>query len=257
MGTSSPRQGGRPAQRLVGADQFGEVSRVGLELRQSVSLVERDHTFKTSPRGHQITAAAIDRGQKPEHSRFSRLMAELDVMFRGVVQTAFGSDEVAAIEIALPQLTVGDGQSLFIADDSVVIEGTFERHDRLLPLSITGFLQRQVVVQNAEGAIVVQRMQKVQGFEVIGAGFFCATGADVEIAEIDQCVGDGVVIALGSLNSQDFTVTRFGLGKIVEEGTGVTQIAKGIREFPLIAGCSVIGHRRFPGRIGLDQVAAM
>lgn len=99
---------------------------IGLPFRQGVPIVKGDDPFQAAPGRDEVLASFIDRGQEPEHRGFSRLVAELDVMFRGVVQTAFGSDKVAAIEIALSQLAVGDGQPFFIADDPVVIEGACE-----------------------------------------------------------------------------------------------------------------------------------
>ena len=95
---------------------------IGLLFRQGIPMVEGDDPFQAAPGRDEVIASFIDRGQDAEHRGFSRLVAELDVMFRGVVQTAFGSDEVAAIQIALSQLAVGDGQSFFIADDPMVIE---------------------------------------------------------------------------------------------------------------------------------------
>lgn len=100
-------------------------------------------------------------------------------------------------------------------------------------------------------------MQKVQGFEVIGAGFLCAIGADVEIAEIDERMGDGMFIVLSSLNVEHFLVALFRNGEVFHQGAGVAQIPQGVGQLPLTSSCAVIGHRSFPGRTSLDQVAAV
>jgi len=82
-------------------------------------------------------------------------------------------------------------------------------------------------------------------------------GADVEIAEVDQRVRDGVLIALRPLNAEDLAVALFRSVKIVHEGAGVAQITKGIRQFTLFISCAIIGDGGFPGGAGLDHIAAM
>ena len=100
-------------------------------------------------------AGVIHRGKESEHCSFGRFVAELDIMFRGVVETAFGLGQVALIEKALAELAIGHGESFFIPDDPVIVEGLFKQRDRLLPLSLTSLLQRQIVMENAERTSVV------------------------------------------------------------------------------------------------------
>ena len=109
---------------------------------QDIAVLTRDH------------ASVVQRGKESEHGGFGRFIAELDVMFRGVVETAFGSGEFALVEKAFAELAIGHGESFFIPDDPVIVEGLFKRRDRLLPLSFSRLLQRQIVVENAERAIV-------------------------------------------------------------------------------------------------------
>ena len=71
-------------------------------------------------------AGVIHRGKEPEHCRFGWFVAELDVMFRGVVETALGSGQVALIEKAFAELAIGHGESFFIPDDPVIVEGLFK-----------------------------------------------------------------------------------------------------------------------------------
>lgn len=82
-------------------------------------------------------------------------------------------------------------------------------------------------------------------------------GADVEIAKIDQRVGDGVLIALRPLDTEDLAIALFGSVEIVHECAGVAQIAEGIRQFGLIVGGSVVGDGGFPGSASLDQITTM
>ena len=140
---------------LIGLLQFSQMGRVGLKFRQLVSQVERDHSFKTPSCGNTILAGGIDRGKESEHCGFGWFVAELDVMFRGIVETALGSSQVALVEKAFAELTIGHRESFFIPDDSVMIEGLLERGDCLLPLSLTSRLQRQIIVENTERAIVL------------------------------------------------------------------------------------------------------
>lgn len=51
-------------------------------------MVERDDSFKATPCGNIILARVIQRGKESEHCGFGWLIAEFDVMFRGIVQLA-------------------------------------------------------------------------------------------------------------------------------------------------------------------------
>ena len=48
----------------------------------------------------------IYRGKESEHRSFGRFIAELDVMFRGVVEAAFGFGEFALVKKALTELAI-------------------------------------------------------------------------------------------------------------------------------------------------------
>ena len=140
---------------LFGLFQIRKIVRIGLKIGQFVSQIKRNDSFKTSPCRYEIMAGTVQGGKEPEHRSFGWLVAELDVMFRGVVETALCSGQVALIQKALAELAIGHGESFFIPDDPVIVEGLFKQRDRLLPLSLTSLLQRQIVMENAERAIVV------------------------------------------------------------------------------------------------------
>src|SRR5688572_2315484 len=131
------------------------MGRIGLKFRQCVSLVESDHSLQASPCRHEIMADVIHCSKEPEYCGFSWFVPELDVMFRGVVETAFGSGQVAMIEKAFAELAISYGEPFFISDDSVKVQGLCERRDRPLPLPFTSLLQRQIVVENSECAVVL------------------------------------------------------------------------------------------------------
>lgn len=233
------------------------MSGVGLRLRQLVPQIERQHPFETPASGDEILTCFIDRGKQAENGGLSRFIPKLDVMFRGVVQTALGLDEVALVEEAFSELTIGHGESFFIADDTVMIERQFERCDGLLLLTAAGLLQREVVVENAEGTVVLQLTQEIEGFQIVGPGFLRTSGADVEVAKVDQCVGDGPAIPFRPLYVEDLAITLFRSVEIVHERASVPEIAQGVGEFPQVVDGAVIGHCRFPGCASMDQVAPM
>ncbi len=197
-----------------------------MKFRKPIPLVERDHSFKTSPCGYRIPAGLIHRGQVSEYRGFSRFIAELDVMFRRIVETALGSGEVALVEKTLAELAIGHRQSILISDNPMMVECQRERRDGLFPQPLTSFLQRQIVVENPERSIIVEIAQQIQRFQVIGAGFFRMIGADVKIAEIHQRVGDGVPIPLRALDREDFSITDFCVIQVAGQGADVAQIAE-------------------------------
>ena len=92
-------------------------------------------------------------------------------MFRGVVETALGSGQVALVEKALAELAIGHRQPFFVSDNPMRVEGLLERRDSLLPLPFASLLEGQVVAENAERTIVFQYAEEIQRFAVVGAGF--------------------------------------------------------------------------------------
>lgn len=80
-------------------------------------------------------------------------------------------------------------------------------------------------------------------------------GADVEIAEVDQCVGYGVLIPFHTLNVQHFSVTGFGAIQVAREGADIAQIAERIGESAIILGQAIIRDCLFIGGLGLCQLA--
>ena len=201
---------------LTGLFQLREIGQVCLKFKQPVSLVERDHSFKTPPCGNRIPAAVVYRGKVSEHRCFSRLVAELDVMFRGIVETTLGSSQVTLIEKALAELAVGHRQPFFVSDSPMRVERLHERRDSLLPFPFASLLECQVVVKNAERTIVFEVAQQIQRFKVVGAGFFRMVGADVKITQIYQRMCDGMLIPFYPLDLQNFPITALCLIQIAQ-----------------------------------------
>ena len=178
-------------------------------------------------------------------------------MFRGVVQAALGSGEVALVEKALAQLAIGHCESFFIPDDPMIVEGLLERRHRLFPLPFASLLQREIVMENAQCPIVFQCAEEIQGFKIVGAGFFRMAGADVKIAEIHQRVGDGVLIPFRALDGQHFPVAGFRMIQVAREGADVAQIAERIGEGAVVIGQAIIRGCLFIRGFGLRELAAV
>ena len=62
--------------------------------------------------------------------------------------------EVALVEKALAQLAIGYRQPFFVSDNPMRVERLLEQGHCLLPLPFASLWQRQVVIENAERAIV-------------------------------------------------------------------------------------------------------
>jgi hypothetical protein len=69
-------------------------------------------------------------------------------------------------------LAVSHRESFLVSDNPVTVEGLFERCHGLLPPPFASLLERQIVVENTQCAIVFQRAEQIQRFKIIGTGFF-------------------------------------------------------------------------------------
>ena len=90
---------------------------------------------------------------------------------------------------------------------------------------LPGFVHRQVVVENAQRAMVVERFQQVECFEVIGTGLVRLIGADIEVAEIHE----GVAMACGSRSSLEWSAplySRRRLGRTDQTAPAYSLIAE-------------------------------
>jgi hypothetical protein len=82
-------------------------------------------------------------------------------------------------------------------------------------------------------------------------------GANVQIAEIDQRVGDSLLIPLCALDCENFPVAGFCANEVVQEGADVAQIAERIGEGTSILGQAIIRDCLFAGSFGLRQLTSM
>ena len=178
-------------------------------------------------------------------------------MFRSVVEAALGPGEVALVEKAFAELAIGHCESFFIPDDPMMVKSLLKRRHRLFPLPFTSLLQRQIVVENAQRAIVMQCAEEIKGFKVVRVGFVRMADADVKIAEIHQRVGDGLLIPFYALDREDFTIAGFSPIQVTRECTDITEIAQRIGEGAVILSQAIIRDCLFVGGFGLRQLAAM
>ena len=79
----------------------------------------------------------------------------------------------------------------------------------------------------------------------------------MQVAEVDQGMSHGGEIALGPLDLKYLSIALFRSCELVHECAGIAQVAKRIRQRLLIVGSPIVGHSRFPGSAGLNQIAAM
>lgn len=224
----------------TGGPESGEPFAVRVSGRASGSQRQMVQPFYTTDGRDRILSLFIEFGQFPEDRRLAGRIAELDEMLGGIVETSFGLYRAAAVEEGLSQLTIGAGQAFFVADHPVGVQRLREQPDGLIPLVLPGLFHGQVVVEDAEGAMVVERFEKIEGFQIVRTGLFGPVGADVQVAEIDESMGDGVGILLATLDRQHFFVAGVGLLQFAGQGIGVAEVAEAVREFTLGPGQAVV-----------------
>jgi hypothetical protein len=113
------------------------------------------------------------------------------------------------------------------------------------------------MVEDAERPMIVQGCEEVEGFEIVGTGLFRCAGSDVQIAEIHQRVGDGVLIPLRALDCEHFSVAGFCVIQVAREGADVAQIAERIGEGAVIIGQAIIRDSLFVRGFSLRELAAV
>ena len=74
--------------------------------------------------------------------------------------------------------------------------------------------------------MVLQGREKVEGFKVVGAGLLRPSGADVKIAQIDERVGDGLVVLFDPLQVKHFLIAGFSPVEIAGHGADVAEVAQ-------------------------------
>ena len=178
-------------------------------------------------------------------------------MFGCVIETFLRWSQVSGIQKRFAQLTIGECQPLLIADDAMGIEGSGKVVRGCLPLSPASLLHPEIVVEDAERPVIVQGGEEIEGFEVVGARLLRCVGSDVEVAEVHECMGDGLLIPLRALDREDFPVAGFRLIEIAREGADVAQVAERVGELALVCAQAIICEGLFVGRFGLGELAAM
>src|SRR5262249_34223801 len=79
----------------------------------------------------------------------------------------------------------------------------------------------------------------------------------MQVAEIDQGMGNGMGVLLCPLDRQYFAIASLGCIVIIHQGARVAEITQRIGEFLLIVGSTIVGYRRFPSDLGLSQITTM
>ena len=115
-----------------------------------VLRIDENGPFETTNGGKRVSTPTVELGQQAEDGGFSGFRAELNIMFRAVVEAALGVFEIPMLKEALPHLAVGHSQALLVADRPVIGKGLVERFNCVLPALFSGLLKRQVVIEDAE-----------------------------------------------------------------------------------------------------------
>jgi hypothetical protein len=103
--------------------------------------------------------------------------------------------------------------------------------------------------------MVVQGAKEIQRFHVIGTGFGWMARSDMEIAKIDECMGDGMGILRGALDLQDLTIAVFSRFEIFQQRTGISEIPERIGQFLHIVAQTIILDGSLPCCSRLSQMS--
>lgn len=169
----------------------GEAFLIVLDFREVVPPVHVNGSFHAAQRGHVVASGFVDIGQEAEHRGFAGFLPELDEMFTRVIETPFRLLQVSLSEQRLAELAEGVGQSQFVTDHAVALEGPLKMNDGNVGLPGGEFHQRQVVMQNAQGAVVFNGVKDVNGLQIIRLGRFEVARVGFEVAEVHQGLSHG------------------------------------------------------------------
>lgn len=200
--------------------------RILLQFREVELRIECDYSFKAASCGNPILTDLVDRGEQPQYSRFPRTIGQFDEVLRGVVEASLCFYMTMAVEKHFPQLAIAEGKALFIAHDAVGVQRLLEITHCFIPMRLPGLLHPEIVIQNAQRAMVVERHQQIERFEVVGAGSLGMPGSDVEITKIDERLGNDGLVPFLSLEIEHFSIAGFGLFKFPEHGANVSQVTE-------------------------------
>ncbi len=79
----------------------------------------------------------------------------------------------------------------------------------------------------------------------------------MQIAEVDQGVGNRREVTLGPLDLKDLAIALLSMKQVVHERTRIAKVTQRIRQSLLMACSSVISDCCFPGGASLNQIATM
>jgi hypothetical protein len=105
--------------------------------------------------------------------------------------------------------------------------------------------------------VIVQGCEEVEGFEIVGTGLFRCAGSDVQVAEVHEGMGDGVLIAFRALDGQHFPVAGFSMIQVARKGVDIAQIAERIGEGDVVIGHPIVCDCLFVGGFGLRELTAV
>lgn len=196
-----------------------------LDFREIIPRVHLDGSFKAAQRGHVIASGFVNIGQETEHRGFAGFLPEFDEVFAGVVEAAFRLLQVSLRKQGFAELAEGVGQAQFVADHAVALEGPLKIDDGVVVVLCGEFHQRQIVIQEAQGAVVFNGLKDVYGFQIIGPGRFEFARVGFEVAEIYQGFSHGGRIVCAALKREHFVITGFRFGVFSQLRAHVAEVA--------------------------------
>ncbi len=194
--------------------------------RELIPGVHQYDPLQAANRREEILSLSIDIGEHPQAGSFAGLVSQFDEVLGRIVEAAFSLEQVGTVEKSLSQLAVSNGQAFLVSDDAMLIQRQLERVHGLIPMILTSFFQREIMVQNAKRPMIVQWRQQIQRLEIVGTGLLRPAGPDVQVAQVDEGVGHGVLVAFRTLDGQHFPITLLGRLEISGKGATITEIAE-------------------------------
>ena len=194
--------------------------------RQLIPAVHQDDPFETANCRDEILSLSINIGEHPQAGGLTGFVAQFNEVLGRIVEAAFGLEQVGAVKKRLSQLAVSDGEAFFVPDDAMLVQRQLERSDGLVPMSLASLFNREIMVQNAERPMIVQRRQQVQRLEIVGTGLLRPAGPDVKVTQIDEGMSHGLLVTFRALDGQYFPITLLGRLEITDQGATITQIAE-------------------------------
>ena len=145
-------------------------------------------------------------------------------MLGRVVQAFLRLAVLIGLQKCLPELTVSDGQPILVSDHPVGFKSFLELGDRVIVPTCRLVLETEVGIENAERAVILQRLQDIPRFQVEGPGALWPTGFGLKISQVDQGLADCAPVLLPTLELQHLAIAAFCLLVVAHHCADIPEI---------------------------------